>query len=179
MHLSPFPSHLHHISLHSPLQCLDCIRLIPEPLQPYPVLRPRLWHSWLGQKKGPLAACLIKMVKSCRRIGRLILPQVPSQSPHLLAWDGLAQIYSPWEMEMIGLKWDSFRGWEWQKWVQGDFEFICASALQWVGECDPSKQQCILKAIGHWLKKKKLCSWTERRIVMWYSFNLSSLNLIT
>lgn len=36
-------------------------------------------------RKKALWPCFIKMVKSWRWIGWLILPQVPSQSPHLLA----------------------------------------------------------------------------------------------
>lgn len=36
-------------------------------------------------RRKALWPCLIKMVKSWRWIGWLILPQVPSQSPHLLA----------------------------------------------------------------------------------------------
>lgn len=51
--LHPFWFSSHH-SIY-PLQWQCCIRTIPEPLQPYSVPRPRLWHSWLGQKKDPLA----------------------------------------------------------------------------------------------------------------------------
>lgn len=60
-HTHPHPLLIkRHISLHSPVQWLRCIRTVPEPLQPHSVPRPPLRHSWLGPKKDPSGPASLK-----------------------------------------------------------------------------------------------------------------------
>lgn len=81
--LPSFLSHQHHISLHSLLQWYAV--LVSSLNRHIHRLSPGPDYDTVGwDRRKTLWPCLIKMVKSWRWIGWLILPQVPSQSPHLL-----------------------------------------------------------------------------------------------